>query len=29
VVRYRLEEVFHTLGMDIPKDIDLNNYILI
>ncbi len=29
VVRDRLEEVFHTLGMDIPKDIDLNNYILI
>jgi len=29
VVRDRLEEVYHTLGMDIPKDIDLNNYILI
>jgi len=29
VVRYRLEEVFHTLGMDIPKDIELKEYILI
>ncbi len=29
VVRYRLEEVYHTLGMDIPKDIELKNYIQI
>ena len=26
VVKDRLEEVFHTLGMDIPKDIKLSNY---
>jgi len=29
VVRDRLEEVFHTLGMDIPKDISLRNYEII
>ena len=29
VIRYRLEEVFHTLGMDIPKNIELKNYILV
>jgi len=28
VVRDRLEEVYHTLGMDIPKDIVLKKYIL-
>jgi len=28
VVRDRLEEVYHTLGMDIPKDIELKKYIL-
>ena len=28
VVRDRLEEVYHTLGMDIPKDIRLKEYIL-
>ncbi len=28
VVRDRLEEVFHTLGMDIPKNIPLKEYIL-
>jgi len=26
VVRDRLEEVYHTLGMDIPKDIKLGSY---
>jgi len=29
VVRDRLEEVYHTLGMDIPKDIELGSYSLI
>jgi len=29
VVEYRLEEVYHTLGMDIPKDIILKEYILV
>ena len=29
VVRDRLEEVYHTLGMDIPKDIKLSNYNLV
>ncbi len=29
VVGYRLEEVYHTLGMDIPKDIKLENYKLV
>ncbi len=29
VVRDRLEEVYHTLGMDIPKDIVLKKYILV
>ncbi len=29
VVRDRLEEVYHTLGMDIPKDIILKEYILV
>jgi len=29
VIEYRLEEVYHTLGMDIPKDIELKEYILI
>ncbi len=29
VVRDRLEEVYHTLGMDIPKDIVLKEYILV
>ncbi len=29
VVRDRLEEVYHTLGMDIPKDIILKKYILV
>jgi len=28
VVKYRLGEVYHTLGMDIPKDIKLKKYIL-
>ena len=28
VVRYRLEEVYHTLGMDIPNNITLKEYIL-
>ena len=29
VVEYRLEEVFHTLGISIPKDIKLKEYILV
>ncbi len=29
VVRDRLEEVYHTLGMDIPKDIILKEYIIV
>ena len=29
VIRYRLEEVYHTLGMEVPKDIELKEYILI
>jgi len=29
VVRDRLEEVYHTLGMDIPKDIILKKYKLV
>jgi len=29
VVKDRLEEVYHTLGMDIPKDIKLENYKLV
>ena len=29
VVRDRLEEVYHTLDMDIPKDIVLKEYILV
>ena len=29
VVRDRLEEVYHTLGMDIPKDIVLKKYIIV
>ena len=29
VVGYRLEEVFHTLGMDIPNNISLKEYILV
>ena len=29
VVRDRLEEVYHTFGMDIPKDIVLKEYILV
>ncbi len=29
VIRDRLEEVYHTLGMDIPKDIRLENYSLV
>ena len=29
VVRDRLEEVFHTLGMDIPNNISLKEYILV
>ena len=28
VVRDRLEEVYHTLGMEIPRDIELKEYIL-
>jgi len=28
VIRYRLEEVYHTLGMDIPN-IELSNYKLV
>jgi len=29
VVEYRLEEVYHTLGMDIPNNITLKEYILV
>jgi len=29
VVRDRLEEVYHALGMDIPKNIVLKEYILV
>ena len=29
VVRDRLEEVYHTLGISIPKDIELKEYILV
>ena len=29
VVRDRLEEVYHTLGMDIPNNITLKEYILV
>ena len=29
VIEYRLEEVYHTLGMDIPEKINLKNYKLI
>ncbi len=29
VVRDRLEEVYHTLGIDIPKDIELKEYTLV